>query len=117
MIRFLSDEDFTAGIIDGVRSRLPDVDILRVQDAGLRSIRDQLILEFAAAEDRVVLSHDLKTMRSHATARLLANKPMPGLILIRQSVPVGRSIEEIVFVAECSHDGELNSQIQYLPLR
>ena len=55
-------------------------------------------------------------MRTHATARLLAGKPMPGLILIRQSVPIGRAVEEIVMVATCSRDDEWNGLIQYLPL-
>ena len=116
MIRFLTDENFKSAILAGVRRRLPDLDIVRVQDCGLRSYRDPLILEFAATENRVVLSHDVRTMDTHATARLRANKPMSGLALIHQSLPIGVAIEEIVMIAECSRDDEWHSRIEYLPL-
>ena len=59
MIRFLTDEDFNRFILAGVRRRLPELDIVRVQDCGLRSFRDPIILEFAASENRIVLSHDV----------------------------------------------------------
>ena len=38
------------------------------------------ILERAAAEGRVVVSHDHATMRAYAEERLLAGLPMAGLI-------------------------------------
>ena len=116
MIRFLTDEDFNIQILAGVRRRLPDIDIVRVQDSGLRSFRDQLILQFAADEDRIVLSHDVSTMESHARGRVLAGKPMPGLFLIHQHTATGRAIDAIVMLAECSRENEWNSLIQYLPL-
>jgi len=40
MIRFLTDEDFNIYILAGVRRRLPDLDIVRVQDVGLRTFRE-----------------------------------------------------------------------------
>lgn len=88
MIRFLTDEDFRSGIFRGIRRRIPSLDIIRVQDAGLRTLRDHTILEFAAAENRIVLSHDLSTMETNAAARILAGKPMPGLLLLRQNFPI-----------------------------
>ncbi len=116
MIRLLTDEDFNHFMLAGVRRRLPDLDIVRVQDCGLRSFRDPLILEFAANEDRIVISHDVNTMGTHARSRLLAGKPMRGLFLIRQAFPIGRAIEEIVAIAECSRDDEWEQLIVHLPL-
>jgi len=115
-IRFLTDEDFRRPILDGVRRRLPDLDIVRVQDVGLRSFRDEVVLEFAALDNRIVLSHDLASMKNHALNRLSSGLIMPGLFLIPQSVPIGVAIHEIVFVAECSRDDEWNGLIRYLPL-
>ena len=116
MIRFLTDEDFNIRILSGVLRQLPDLDIVRVQDSGLRSYRDPLILQFAADEGRIVLSHDVSTLESHAAARILAGKPMPGLFLIHQHLAIGRAIDAIVIVTECSREGEWNGLIQYLPL-
>jgi hypothetical protein len=116
MIRLLTDEDFNHLMLAGVRRRLPELDIVRVQDCGLRSFRDPLILEFAANEDRIVISHDVNTMGAHARARLLAGKHMRGLFLIRQTFPIGRAIEEIVTVAVCSDDRDWQNLIVHLPL-
>ncbi len=116
MIQFLADEDFNRYVLAGVRRRLPDLDIVRVQDVGLRTARDPAILEFAALNNRIVLSHDVHTMATHASARLLAGKPMPGLFLIDQNFPIGQAINEIVIIAECSHDNEWNGKIERLPL-
>ncbi len=41
---------------------------------------------------------------------------MPGLFEVSRSVPVGRAIEDILLLAECSLDGEWEGQIRYLPL-
>lgn len=108
MIRFLTDEDFNAAILDGIRRRLPDLDVVRVQDVGLRTFLDPVILEFAASENRIVLSHDLRTMKLHATSRILAGKQMSGLFLLRQNITVALGIDAIVMVAECSRDDEWN---------
>ena len=116
MIRFLTDEDFTAAILKGVMRRLPDLDIVRVQDVGLRGCRDPLILEFAASENRIVLSHYVATMKLHAAARLVSGKLMPGLLLLPQNIPVARGIEAVVMVAVCSRDDEWNDIIEHLPL-
>ena len=66
MIRFLTDEDFNRAILEGIRLRLPSLDVIRVQDAGLRTFRDPQILEYGARENRIVLSHDFGTMERNA---------------------------------------------------
>ncbi len=116
MIRFLTDENFNFHILNGVRRRLPSLDILRIQDAGLRTFRDPLILEYASSENRIVLSHDIRTMETYALARLNADKSMTGLLLIHQHLPIGVAVDEIVLIAECSRDDEWNGIIRYLPL-
>ena len=116
MIRFLADEDFSGPVLAGVKRRLPDLDIVRVWDTIVRERPDPEVLEFAERENRVVLSHDLSSMEFHARARIQSGKTMPGLFLIRQSFPIGPSIEEIITLAECSHPNEWQNRIEYLPL-
>ena len=116
MIRFLADEDIKDQIFRGVLRRLPDLDFVRVQDVGLRTFRDDRVLEFAAQENRILITHDVSTMGRFAKVRLLAGKPMPGVFEISQNLPIGRAIEEIVIIAECSRADEWNGLIKYLPL-
>ncbi len=96
--------------------RLPDLNIVRVHEVGLRTLRDEVILEFAASDNRIVLTHDLATMGNFARDRLAAGKPMPGILEVSQKLPIGRAVDEIVMIAECSLDDEWNGVIERLPL-
>lgn len=40
---------------------------------------------------------------------------MPGVIEISTDAPTGRVIEDILLLIECSQDGDMEGQIQYLP--
>ena len=117
MLRFAADENFDNYIVRGVRRRLVSVDIVRIQDAGLRSVDDPSILEWAAQNDRIVLTHDVSTMTRYAYDRVACGKPMPGVFEIASNVPIGIAIDEIVLIAECSLDGEWEGQVRYIPLR
>ena len=48
MLRFLADEDLTRAIVRGVLRTRPDIDIVRVQDVGLRTEKDPVVLDWAA---------------------------------------------------------------------
>ncbi|MDK3157340.1 DUF5615 family PIN-like protein [Kamptonema cortianum] len=62
MIRFLLDENFNGKIVRGLRARQPDVDMIRVQNTELSDADDPTVLEWAAKEGRILLTHDLDTM-------------------------------------------------------
>jgi predicted nuclease of predicted toxin-antitoxin system len=70
MLKFLADENFGSAILRGLLRRNAIIDIVRVQDHGLSNTEDPLILEWAAQNDRVVLSHDLRTMPDFAYQRV-----------------------------------------------
>ncbi len=62
MLRFLSDENFNGDIVRGLFLRKPDLDLVRVQETGLRKADDPTILAWAAEQDRILLTHDRATM-------------------------------------------------------
>ena len=74
MIRLAADENFDNDIVRGLLRRKPGVDIVRVQDAGLSGAADPTVLEWAAREDRIVLTHDVSTMTRHAYERVQAGE-------------------------------------------
>lgn len=66
MLSLLSDENFNGDIIRGLFLRQPDLDLLRVQDVGLREADDPAILDWAARNERILLTHDRATMPNFA---------------------------------------------------
>ena len=115
-IRLLADEDFDQDIVRGVLRRLPEADIITVQAVGLSGQHDTVVLSWAAQEQRVLLTHDISTMKSYAYARISEDLPMPGVFVVSQSLAVSQAIDAIVLIAEYSLDGEWEGQVRHLPL-
>src|SRR6266852_8549830 len=97
MLRLATDEDFNNRILRGLLRRLPDV--ARVQDVWLSGSEDPDVLEWAAGEGRVLLTHDASTMSAFAYERVKQGLAMPGIFEISQDMPIGLAIEEIVMIA------------------
>ena len=116
MLRFLTDEDFDKRLLTGIRRRLPHLDIVRVQDVGLRTRGDAAIVAWAAGEGRLVLTHDAATMPKTANDRVAGGLPMPGIVVVNKDLPIGLNIDEIIIVATASFDGEWETKTIYLPL-
>jgi hypothetical protein len=116
MRRLAADENFNADIVRGLLRRLPELDIVRVQDVGLSGADDPAVLEWTAREGRIVLTHDISTLVSFAFERIASGRPMPGVFAARSSAPIGSTIEALVLLAECSVEGEWEGQVRFLPL-
>ena len=58
MVKFAADENFNYDIVRGLQRREPDLDIVRIQEVGLSGVDDPAVLEWAASENRVLLTHD-----------------------------------------------------------
>jgi hypothetical protein len=117
MLLLAADENLNNDIIRGVLRVNPKIDITRLQDSGLRGADDPAVLEWAAAEGRVLLTHDVATMTRYAYERVEAGRRMPGLFEVGTDVPLARVIQDVLLLAECSIDGEWEGQVRYLPLR
>jgi hypothetical protein len=116
MLRLAADENFNNDIVRGLWRRKPELDIVRIQDVGLSGADDPTVLEWAAREGRVLLTHDVTTMTRYAYERVRAGQPMPGIFEVNRAVPIGRAIEDILLLAECSLENEWEGQVRYLPL-
>lgn len=62
MLRLAADENFNNDIVRGLWRRKSELDIVRIQDVGLSGADDPTVLEWAARERRVLLTHDVTTM-------------------------------------------------------
>jgi hypothetical protein len=116
MIRFLTDENFNGPVLRGPRRRNPTIDVVRVQDVGLLKAQDELILEWAAAEGRVLLTHDAATMERHAYDRVKAGLPMPGVIEVPNHLTFRQVIDDLLLIAGAARDDEYAGQVAHLPL-
>jgi hypothetical protein len=114
--RLAADENFNDAILSGLHLRIRDLDVVRAREAGLVGAPDSVVLSWAAAEGRVLLTHDQNTMIGHAYERLAASLASPGFVLVPWDLAVGQAIEDLVVLIECSSEDEWDGQVKFLPL-
>lgn len=113
-MKFLLDENFNGPIAEALVKAYPHLDMIRVQDSR-EGLPDNKVLEWAASEDRVVVTHDVRTMPAYAYDRVRKGLPMPGVIEVNQFAPIGVIVEQFGFIAEASTPDELRDRVTYIP--
>ena len=114
--RFLADEDLHGQIIDGLRRREPTIDLLTVVEAGASGFSDAAVLDLAHAENRIVVSHDVSTMRSTAEQRVAGRKGLTGLFLATQDKPIHDVIDWLLLIWAATEAEEWRDKVIFLPL-
>jgi predicted nuclease of predicted toxin-antitoxin system len=116
MLRLVSDENFSGDVVRGMLLRRPELDLVRLQDLGLEGSEDPTVLNWAAENDRILLTHDRSTMPDFAYERVAAGQPMPGVFVVSDRLPVRQAIDELLLIDACSEQTEWSGLVLYLPL-
>ena len=116
MLRLMSDEDVHGDVVRGLLRDNPNLDLVRAQDVGKNHTPDPEVLEWAAGENRVVITQDRGTLVGSAWARVKDGRPMPGVLAIRPHATIGGAVEDILIVAECYSEEEMRDQVIYIPI-
>lgn len=104
----------STGVPCALLRAIPTLDVVRAQDVGLDGVDDPIVLEWAAQNGRVLLTHDEKTMPGYAYQRITDGQRMAGVVIV--AVPIGgREIADLIVMIQCSQDDEWENQIRYVP--
>lgn len=114
--RLLTDANYNEHVVRGLRRLRPDMYIATVHQAGLDSASDPEVLAYAARQDLIVLTHDVRTMPSHFAdflMRLQEGEYSPGVWYTPQTLPVGVAIQALLETWLCSgHDEYRNRELR-----
>jgi len=114
--RFLADHDLNEHIVQGVLRRESLVTFIRARDVAMSDRPDSELLKYAAREGLIVVSHDVNTMPAEAFSRIAEGRPLPGLLMVHQSAPIGAIIEDIIAIWSASEGEEWANHVSFLPL-
>jgi hypothetical protein len=115
VIKLVSDENFDGDILRGLMRRIPELDVRRVQDVGLAQAPDSAILAWAAAEQRILLTHDRQTIPGFAYDRVLAGEFMAGVFLVSDHMPKGLAIDQLLLAIQCLEPEDCKDLIHHFP--
>ncbi len=114
-IRFQGDYDFNGEVIDGLLRREPAIDLQSGHAANLEGVPDPAVLEKAADEQRILITHNHRTMPQHF-ADFISKRESPGVFIVPQHLGIGEAIEELFLIWSDSEPEEWVNRILYLPL-
>ena len=120
-VKFLLDADLPAALFTGLLREDPELDVLRVQQVGLRTAQDPEILAFAGVEGRILVSKDKGSMQNFAGERIRRGETMPGLLLVRPSylrrrlAGLGEVIQELCRINRQTNSPDWENVIRFIP--
>jgi hypothetical protein len=115
MLRFLADENFDGRITAGLIRREPTLDLVRVQDVGLSGRDDASILAWAAGEERLLLTHDRKTVPGFVAQRVQRGERVPGVVVVATTGSLQVAIDAILLLNGASLPREWEGQVLTVP--
>ncbi len=116
MLRFMADENFDNRILRGLLRQKPNIDVVRAQDMGLAGAPDTEVLNHAACENRILLTHDVRTMNRYAYERVRTGQPMPGVLSVSPNIAIGQAVEELLLILNTTVAKEWEGQVWYIPM-
>lgn len=113
--RFLADEDLRFEIVLAVRRLEPAIDFPTVIELGRAGSTDEQVLEFAHAEGRILVSHDVNSLRGLADQRVADGSGVTGVLLTAQTNPTRKIAETIHAIWGASEDDEWSDRVVFIP--
>jgi predicted nuclease of predicted toxin-antitoxin system len=114
-VRFLADANLDQDIVDGILRRESRIDFLPAVDAIPERMKDPEVLALAATLDRVLVTHDVRTMPRHF-GNFLAVQSSPGVILVPTTVSIGQAIDELILIWHTTKAEEWRDRIVRMPI-
>ena len=115
-LRFVADENLDERLVLAVMRRMSRWNAVRVRDVGLTGRTDGELLEWAAQQQRIVITHDARTMPAAAYARVSARSPMPGVLIVPTDAAAREVVEDLVLIAEAGTSADFRDRVVFLPL-
>ncbi len=115
MVRFQADADLNQVIVSALIRRDARVDFRTAADASLDGMDDLAVLALAARDERVLVTHDSKTMPRHF-ASFVESETSGGVVVIPQSLAVSRAVEDLLLIATATSPEDWANRICYLPI-
>jgi hypothetical protein len=114
-IRFQADADLNQIIVKAMLRLEPAIDFQTAYAANRAGLDDPAVLKLAAEQDRILVSHDRKTMPNHF-GQFILSENSPGLLIVSQKLPIAQVAEDLLLIWLASEPEEWVNRMRSLPL-
>ena len=115
MVRFQADADLNQGILLATIRRRPVLDFQSATQASLAGLTDPQVLSLSAVQDRILVTHDMRTMPLHFASFIQEHRSR-GVIVVPKSMRPAQAADELLLIASATEAAEWVNRIVFLPL-
>jgi hypothetical protein len=114
-VRFQADADLNQIIVKATLRLESSIDFQTAPVADLEGLDDRQVLKLAAAQNRILVSHDRRTMPRHF-AEFILTENSPGLLIVSQKTAVSRAAQDLFLIWSITEPEEWINRLRSLPL-
>jgi hypothetical protein len=114
-VSYQADADLNEDIVSGILRRVPEIDFQTADELELANLPDPDVLALTAQENRILVTHDRRTMPTHF-GRFIEGRQSPRLIVISQKADISAVIEDLILIWTASEAEEYINLILTVPL-
>lgn len=114
-IQFQADADLNQAIVTGVIRRQPNINFQTATEANLEGLQDLEVLALSARQQRILVTHDRRTMPAEF-AEFMVNSQSSGVLIVSRKTALETIIEELILVWSITTAEEWINRIAKIPL-
>lgn len=112
---FQADADLNQAIVTGVIRRQAEINFQTATEAGLEGLIDTEVLALSAKQQRILVTHDRRTMPTEF-AEFIVNQQSAGVLIVSRKTALGIVIEELILIWSVTKADEWTNRIAKIPL-
>lgn len=102
-------------IVTGVIRRQPDVSFQTATEAGLEGLKDLEVLALSSKQQRILVTHDCRTMPTEFAA-FIVDGQSSGVLIVSRKIALDAVIKELILIWAASTAAEWINRIAKIPL-
>ncbi|MBP0017425.1 MAG: DUF5615 family PIN-like protein [Cyanobacteria bacterium SBLK] len=114
-ILYQADADLNQIIVTGVKRQEPELDFQTAFAAKLQGLSDLEVLALSAQQNRLLVTHDRKTMPLQFVEFMSQNTSY-GVLIVSKKLAIEIVIDELILIWSVSNAEEWINRIAHLPL-
>jgi hypothetical protein len=115
-LKFWIDQNMSRAILVALQQAYPEHEFVYVRETEYNDAPDETLLEEAAKQGIIIITHDKRTLVGFAYDRIRAGLPMPGVIAVKQLTSIGVAIRHLVFLIGAGESSDFDKLVWHIPL-
>ncbi len=114
-VQFQADADLNQAIVTGVIRRQSNINFQTATEANLEGLQDAEVLDLSAKQQRILVTHDRRTMPTEF-AEFIVGRQSSGVLIVSQKTALETIIEELILIWSVTTTEEWINRIAKIPL-